>query len=300
MALIHYTNCPICHSTSIREVLRAKDYTVSGQVFPVWQCDDCTARFTQDVPDMESISPFYQSENYISHSDTRKGVVNRLYHIARGYALQKKHQWVSQSGKLKNGKLLDAGSGTGAFLHIMQQKGWQVTGVEPDEGARQKAAELYGLKILPATELFTLPEHSFDVITLWHVLEHVHPLHDYIDQLKKLLCPGGTLYIAVPNYESMDEKIYSKYWAAYDVPRHLYHFSPKAMQTLLAAHQLKIITIQPMHFDPFYISLLSEKYQHGNNNIFRGLINGYRSYRKAVRNTSSCSSVLYIIQSGAA
>ena len=91
--LISYKQCPCCGSVSVYAALSAKDHTVSGEVFEIWHCDDCTARFTQNVPVAEAIGPYYQSASYVSHSDTAKGLVNRLYHLVRNYTLQGKENY---------------------------------------------------------------------------------------------------------------------------------------------------------------------------------------------------------------
>ena len=195
----------------------------------------------------------------------------------------------------KSGTLLDIGAGTGAFLHHMQQQGWAVTGIEPDADARNVARETFGINLQTPDQLQKLPPNQFDAITLWHVLEHVHQLHTYMDILKSLLKPGGKLFIAVPNYQSLDADIYRLAWAAYDVPRHLYHFSPQSMQALTQRHGLKIISQKPMWFDAFYISLLSSKYKNGNLNWMGALLSGLRSNVNAVFNKNKCSSLIYVI-----
>ena len=190
------------------------------------------------------------------------------------------------------------GAGIGAFLNTMKNKGWEIRGIEPDKGARQQAKELFDLE-LSSVEMFSqLNPGSFDAITLWHVLEHVHQLHDYIKRLKELLNPGGKIFIAVPNYESTDSSIYNSWWAAYDVPRHLYHFTPKTIQVLVEQHGLKLTGKKPMWFDSFYISLLSSKYKNGKTSWIGAALSGVRSNINAVFNKDRCSSVIYIIEKG--
>lgn len=191
--------------------------------------------------------------------------------------------------------LLDLGAGTGGFASVMQRSGWTVSALEPDEAARSKAAELYALSLEDSSKLFELEASKFDAITLWHVIEHVHPLHAYVEQLKKILKPGGIIFIAVPNYTSYDASLYKQFWAAYDTPRHLYHFSPTAMQQLLQLHGLHLMAIKPMWFDSFYVSLLSEKYKSGSPNLPRGFVNGAISNLKALLNNRKASSLIYII-----
>jgi 2-polyprenyl-3-methyl-5-hydroxy-6-metoxy-1,4-benzoquinol methylase len=293
--MINYTNCPICSSTNIAPQLTAKDYTVSQKEFVVWHCNNCTVRFTQDVPEQNAIGAFYQSDNYISHSDTKKGFINTLYHTVRNHTLNKKRQLIINEVGTTKGKLLDIGCGTGAFLHNMKTAGWGITGVEPDFTARKKAGDLYGIQPMEPEKLFELKPASYHAITMWHVLEHVHELHAYIRQLETLIAPQGKIFIAVPNYTSKDAGIYQQHWAAYDVPRHLYHFSPAAMQQLFAKYNLKITAIKPMWYDSFYVSMLSEKYKNGKGNIVKAFFNGLVSNLKAMGDKAKCSSVIYVI-----
>jgi len=294
--MIHYTNCPICNSADIHQQLSAKDYTVSGELFSIWHCNNCTARFTQDVPEQDAIGPYYASDAYISHSDTKEGFVNSLYHKVRKRTLISKRKLIiSQTGKAK-GNILDIGCGTGAFLNEIKTAGWQITGLEPDETARKNAAALYNIEPLAPGKLFELKPASYDAITMWHVLEHVHELQAYIRQAAELLNKDGKLFIAVPNYTSYDARLYGAYWAAYDVPRHLYHFSPRSIEQLLAPYNLALTTIKPMWFDSFYVSMLSEQYKSGKKNIFRAFFNGFVSNCKELFNKSKCSSVIYIIK----
>ena len=178
----------------------------------------------------------------------------------------------------------------------MKEKGWEITGIEPDAGARQQAKNLFNIELQETNALAQLSANGFDAITLWHVLEHVHQLHTYVERLKSLLRPNGKLFIAVPNYQSLDSSIYKLYWAAYDVPRHLYHFTPRAIAILMEKHGLKLISKKPMWFDSFYISLLSSKYKSGKTKWIGAGLNGLRSNLKALFNKDNCSSIIYIIE----
>ncbi len=258
------------------------------------ECRSCTLLFTQDVPGQHNIGKYYLSENYISHSDTQKGIINKLYHIVRKRTLNDKKKLIqSETGK-QQGKILDIGCGTGAFLHNMQEAQWDITGLEPDENARKKATELYSITPLSSEEIYTIPG-GYDAITMWHVLEHVHELQKYISRLAELLAPGGKIFIAVPNYGSYDAKFYGPSWAAYDVPRHLYHFSPQSMNTLVQQQGLSVKKIKPMWFDSFYVSMLSEKYNTGKSNIIRAFFIGLISNFKTIMKKEKCSSLIYVI-----
>ena len=249
--MIEYKDCPLCGNHQIIPVLSAEDYTVSHEHFDIWECNQCSVRFTQNSPSPEDIGKYYQSENYISHSDTSTGLINNLYHRVRKRTLIRKK------------KLMEA-------------------------------KELYGIEPMKADEIYNLSPATFDAITMWHVLEHVHDLHGYMKKLKSLLKPGGKLFIAVPNYTSYDAAKYKQFWAAYDVPRHLYHFSPKSMKDLFSLHGLKVEKLLPMWFDSFYVSMLSEQYQNGKPNSIKGGLTGGISNVKALGNPEKCSSVIYV------
>ncbi|MEO6613376.1 MAG: class I SAM-dependent methyltransferase [Chitinophagaceae bacterium] len=293
--IIHYSNCPVCGSPEIKTILSATDHTVSGEVFPIAECGSCSLRFTQDIPDAASIGPYYKSENYISHTNSSKGLINRLYQSVRRRTLQQKRRLVETATHITRGNLLDVGSGTGAFVHTMKQAGWQVTGLEPDPDARLVAKQSFQVGLDDSNRIYQLPAASFDAVTLWHVLEHVHDLQGYLAQLKNLLKEDGRLFIAVPNYTSKDAAVYKQDWAAWDVPRHLYHFSPQSMKTLVEKHGLKIVSYKPMWFDSFYVSMLSSKYKNGKTNLVASFFNGLRSNMKAIGKVQRCSSVIYII-----
>ena len=196
---IVYEACPVCKDPNINFAFSARDHTVSHQSFEIWRCVNCSLQFTQNIPSKDEIGSYYQSENYISHSDTRKGLINQLYHKVRKSTVVTKRKLIEKITGSDHGNILDIGAGTGGFLDTMQKAGWQVTGLEPDPTAQSGALQLYGLSLQPSSHLFQLPAESFNAITMWHVLEHVHDLHSYLNQLKKLLKPNGFIFIAVPN-----------------------------------------------------------------------------------------------------
>lgn len=295
MTRIHYQICPVCNAATITNVLQVKDYTVSGESFVIAACSSCSFRFTQDVPDADSIAPYYKSEDYISHTNTATGLINRLYHFVRNRTIVQKRKLIEKITGKKTGKLLDIGSGIGVFLSEMKKNGWEATGLEPDEDARSVAKKVYNIELVGTNHLFQLPTEHYDAITMWHVLEHVHELTEYVRQVKSVLHPKGKLFIAVPNYTSLDATIYKEHWAAYDVPRHLYHFSPGAMKRLMEKHGLKILQYKPMWYDSFYVSLLSSKYKNGKTNWLAAFWNGFRSNLAAIGDKKKCSSIIYVI-----
>lgn len=298
MPNISYTQCPVCASENLQFIFSSKDYTVSNQEFEIIQCNSCKMRFTQNVPGINEIGAYYKSENYISHTNTDKGFINNLYKKVRVRTMHQKAGIIKKYTRQSHGNLLDIGCGTGTFLNTMQQEGWNVTGLEPDADARSVAKKLYNIDAQPSHQLFSLPEKSYDAVTLWHVLEHVHPLHEYVVQMRLLLKENGVLFIAVPNYTSKDAKAYGKYWAGYDVPRHLYHFSPNAMNLLLQQHGLEIIKMLPMWFDSFYVDMLSSKYRSGKTNYISAGLHGLASNLNAISNVQECCSIIYVVKKG--
>ncbi|MDB4286122.1 class I SAM-dependent methyltransferase [bacterium] len=293
---ITYEKCPSCQDEKISSTLSAKDYTVSHQNFEIWECNNCGLRFTQHIPVEKEIGAYYQAESYISHSNTSKGFINRIYQTVRNFTLKQKLKLVRKASGMKTGRLLDIGCGTGEFPGTMQNAGWEVTALEPDEGARNQAINNFGLDVSTQEALFELETDSYDVITMWHVLEHVHRLHPYLDKIHQLLRKNGTLIIAVPNFECKDQEIYGEHWAAYDVPRHLYHFSPGAMEQLLEGHGFSLKKMKIMPFDAFYVSMLSETYKHGKSRLLSSFWTGFRSWLQSVGKAERSSSVMYLVE----
>lgn len=296
---VHYTACPICEDDRLRLYTEAKDHLTSNETFKILECANCQFRFTQDIPDQAQIGQYYASENYISHSNTNKGLVNKLYHFARNYMLNAKVKLLDKFNNSSDKTLLDIGSGTGHFLSAAESKGWKVKGIEADEGARTFSIKEFGLEVHNTDKFNDLSANQFQIISMWHVLEHVHTLHEYIQKIHELLADDGTLIIAVPNSNSLDAKHYKSHWAGWDVPRHLYHFTPKSMERLLNKHQFQIKEKKMMPFDPFYISLLSEQYQGASLAFIKGMLLGNISFYKGLSNTDKASSVIYIAKKNA-
>lgn len=292
--MIHYSHCPLCKKDRIEPSLSIKDHSVTGEIFNVWLCRNCTLKFTQDIPEVNNIGKYYASEAYVSHTDTKKGLINKLYHSVKNITLRQKRKLIGRLTGLSEGKILDIGCGTGAFLNEMKQNNWSITAIETDQSARDRAKENYGIEPLEPSHLSTLSP-SFNAITMWHVLEHVHTLHDYMQECRRLLDKKGVLIIAVPNYTSGDAQHYQEYWAAWDVPRHLYHFSPKSIEILAGMHGFQVTAMQPMVFDSYYVSMLSEKYASGGN-LLKAFATGWSSNRKASKDVRLSSSVIYVLK----
>ena len=287
-------NCPICNSNQRSPFLACVDNTVSRETFQIVQCNSCGFKYTNPRPEEFELGKYYKSEDYVSHSNTKKGFINSTYQSVRKYTLLKKLQLISQY--FKTGKILDIGCGTGEFLNTCKKAKWETFGIEPDQDARKMAVENYGLDVKGEGQLSVFPDASFDIISMWHVLEHVPRLNERIEDLKRLIKPNGIIIIAVPNCDSADAKTYKENWAAYDVPRHLYHFTPKDIELLFKNHQLRLFKTLPMVFDSFYVSMLSEKIKSGKTNIIRSTWNGLRSNLSALKSGKTYSSQIYLIR----
>lgn len=288
-------HCPICDEPGFLNFLKCKDFTVSKEEFQIVSCTNCGLHFTNPRPAAQEIGKYYESKDYISHSKTKKGVVNKIYHLAKNISLKRKLKLISSLNP-KDRTLLDIGCGAGDFLKEASLNGWQVTGIEPHKATREAANIAHGITIHDENILQNADFQSFSIITLWHVLEHVHNLKNRISEIHRHLSEDGHLIIAVPNFTSWDASYYLNFWAAYDVPRHLYHFSPSLIKSLLTEHGFKHVKSLPMKMDAYYVSMLSEKYKKSTLGIFKAIINGFISNYKTKNDAEKYSSVIYIFK----
>lgn len=274
--------------------LKVKDHSVSGENFELRYNENMEMLETFPQPSAEKLPEYYKSEDYISHTDAKRNVFERAYHFVKSIALKRKLKLINAvSG---NGKsLLDVGCGTGDFLQEASNAGWKISGIEPNEQARDIANKKSNNSVFDVEQLSKFPSQSFDAITLWHVLEHLPELDQHLAIFKNLLKPDGALIIAVPNYKSYDAGIYKEFWAAYDVPRHLWHFSQESLKRLGAKVNMDLIKTVPMKFDAFYVSLLSEKYISGKMYYIKGFLIGWRSNWRAMR-SGEYSSLIYVFK----
>lgn len=290
--------CPCCLSDHLSAHGKLKDYYVSQEVFGISKCQFCGFEFTNPRPDMQEIGKYYQSANYMSHNTGNTSVFHRLYRLVRNYMYNKKWKNMQQhiNTDKKHISLLDYGAASGDFLSYCTSIGIeQTTGIEQDAACRKAAKDTYGFDLKPETELSHLMPAQYDVITLWHVLEHVHTLEETILSFHQLLKKKGVLVISVPNVHSKDREIYQEYWSAYDVPRHLYHFNTETITTLMNRLGFQLSGNYPLIFDAYYISLHSEWYKKTNRllSIVKAVINGFLSNRAAAK-TGNYSSVMYV------
>lgn len=291
------SKCPLCEGESFKNKIICNDYLVSNESFVIVRCENCALEFTNPRPKPEFISNFYKSESYISHSNKITDLTSILYRIARFFALKKKLKLINKLST--KGHILDYGCGTGAFLNICKKGGWKTSGVEPDQNAQTIARQISNIPI--TSNLKTLEdETTFDIITLWHVLEHISDLNQTIRELKQRIAKNGKLIVAVPNHEAYDQQIYKEHWAAYDLPRHLYHFDQKTMRTLMKNHHLKLVKTLPMKLDAYYVSLLSEQHlkkdgKQKSHPYYKSIINGYKS-NACAKNNNNYSSLIYVFE----
>ena len=276
-----------------KHFLTVIDYSVSKEAFDLYYDQDLDMLITSPQPSPENLGKYYESTDYISHTDSKRSLFEKAYHFVKGIALKNKLNLINNCSATK-GNLLDIGAGTGDFLLTAKQNGWNTIGVEPSEKAKGIAINK-GIKFSDSTQ--ELESHSFDVITMWHVLEHVPNLEIQIRELKRLVKPNGTIIIAVPNYKSYDANYYGKFWAAFDVPIHFWHFSKTAVQLIFEKENIKLEKVLPMKFDSFYVSLLSEKYKNGKMNYVKAIWIGLVSNWKAKR-SSEYSSHIYVLKNG--
>jgi SAM-dependent methyltransferase len=294
--MVHHNICPLCSSEKIKSHLNCTDYFISREPFALFKCSDCSLVFTQNYPEEAEIGNYYESDDYISHSDTSEGITNKLYRIARNVMLRIKKSKIIKATGLKSGRILDIGSGTGHFALTMKRAGWKVTGIEINKKARDFAKSQFELDTVDPKEIAGLEANSFDCITLWHVLEHFHDLNKYLSDILHLLKPGGICVIAVPNCNSADADYYAKYWAAYDVPRHLWHFNDASFRLLADKSGFKLEATGKLPLDVFYISILSEKYKGTKLFFISGVLKALWFAFLSFFNNKKSSSVIYFLR----
>ncbi len=280
--------CPVCEHAEFESFIDLKDWMITKEEFTIVKCSSCGFHFTNPIPAETTIGNYYKSEEYVSHSSSNKGIINRVYSIVRNYTLKQKVKLLSS---YTNGNsLLDIGAGTGHFLNLAQTQGYEIQGLEPDEDARSFANQQFNLSLEKLDTLTSISSDSKDLITMWHVLEHVYHLKRDLSEIVRVLKTGGYLFIAVPNMDSWDAKFYKSYWAAYDVPRHLYHFQENTIKKLIETFGLVHRDTLPMKFDSYYVSMLSEKYKGGS--MLKGILNGFISNAKSMK--GGYSSQIYV------
>lgn len=285
--------CPVCGSNKLGSLLKTKDFFLTQEDFELYKCKNCDYIYTSPVPLGEELGKYYNSAEYYSHSASKKGIINRIYGFLRKINIKNKFSLIHRYKS--KGSILDIGCGTGELLKYFSEHDWVTQGIEPNEEARNFAQKTYQLSVKDEAAINSLKEESFDVVTMWHVLEHVPDINNRIKQIIQILKPKGTIFIALPNINSPDSIKYGKYWAGLDVPRHLHHFSPISFSALANKHSLKIVEMVPMKMDAYYVSLLSEKYKKNTLPYFSAIYAGLMSNFQA-RKTNNYSSMIFVLK----
>ncbi|HUH35012.1 MAG TPA: class I SAM-dependent methyltransferase [Moheibacter sp.] len=276
--------------TKLKNNFKVVDYFLTNEVFELNK--NKNFGYLETHPQPENLGIYYASEAYISHTDARDNFFARCYQILKSQNIRYKF---NKLGKHYKGKMiLDYGCGTGDFLKYAQSKGANVLGVEPNEAARKIAQQKIGEDFVTRKNLLEITP-KFDAVTFWHVLEHIPNLDEILATLPHKLKPDGRILLALPNHQSFDAKYYKKYWAAYDVPRHLWHFCPKSLEKLLYAYGMEIEKKYPMWLDSYYVSLLSEKYRGKKNRWLRAIAIGTISNLKGILD-GNYSAIIYKIK----
>lgn len=285
--------CPVCRNTEFTAFLEVTDYFLTKEEFSIQQCDSCGFKFINPRPEKPEIGKYYQSDEYISHDAQKATLLSRVYKLARLFSIRKKCKIVK--GFSQPGKILDIGCGTGEFLNYCSTQGFEVAGVEPNEKAREYAQQVNKIPVKKEITELQDGQHLFSCVTMWHVLEHVHDLNETLELIKTLLAPNSIFIVAVPNCNSWDARKYGKFWAAYDVPRHLYHFTNITLNNLVSNHGFEIRKLIPQKLDAYYVSMLSEKYQTGKNNYLKSIMVGFWSNIQARRQDRGHSSQIFVL-----
>jgi len=291
MHMENKTKCPICLSNNLTLAINTKDYFLTNENYSILKCNTCGLHLTNPVPETGKLHTYYKSKKYYSHQNNSYSLMSVIYNLARNYAIKKKYRLIKKY--FLTGKILDYGCGSGDFLLYLNRKGWNTYGLEPDINARSMALSKDIRVAADINELLSVTNDSFDVVTMWHVLEHIPDFVKVLNDLLNIMKKKSILVIAVPNNNSWDANYYKKYWAAWDVPRHLFHFNKENMKMLGEKLNLQLINVSPMSFDSYYVSLLSEKYKNrGFFSFFPAIVNGFYSNYKA-RHNMEYSSLIY-------
>lgn len=286
--------CEICEGSEFADFMQCTDYFLTKEKFLLKKCENCGLVFVSPRPEIKDLNKYYNSQDYISHSGSEKGIINKIYKRIRHITHNRKYRLVDKFSNEKS--VLDIGSGSGELLSLFKKNNWKTLGVEPNYDARKFSTEQYRITVIDEIDIEKIQDHSFNAITMWHVLEHIPELNKQMKKLKRILSFNGFLFIAVPHHDSYDAEYYKEFWAAYDVPRHLFHFTPITIEKLFQKHGFTIIEKLPMKFDSYYISMLSEKYKKGKQKLFNGFWRGYISNKKARKHKYSYSGQVYVIK----
>ena len=292
--MILLDSCPICLSSDLQKKFNCTDHSTSKEKFTIVSCETCDFKFTNPRPKDKSLGSYYKSDKYISHTNNKKGLFNWMYHTVRKYSITTKLNLLKKISKRKNH--LDIGCGTGEFLNACKNSGFKTEGIEPSKLAREQAINNFNLSVTHNTELDQFKSSQFDTISMWHVLEHIPELNKTIREFNRILNKNGKVIIAVPNHNSWDAKYYKEYWAGWDTPIHLWHFSKLSIEKIFKIHDFKLIEKKPMLFDSYYVSLLSEEFKTGKKKYVKGFTIGLLSNMIGIFSKRGCSSIIYVFE----
>jgi len=292
--MILLNTCPICNHNETVKKMDCTDFSTTKELFKIVSCETCGFTFTNPRPCDEELKKYYDSEMYISHTNKKKGLFNWLYQKIRFFSIKAKVTLLEKN--TIKGVHLDIGCGTGEFLNACLKNGFITRGIEPSELARRQAIQNYRLDVSENTSLSQFEDNSIDSISMWHVLEHISDLNGILIQFSRILSLKGKIIIAVPSYESWDALYYNEFWAAWDVPIHLWHFSKNTIDLLFKKHGFVLTKTKPMIFDSFYVSLLSEEFKFGYKNYIKSFFIGLISNCLAFFNKATYSSSTYIFE----
>lgn len=296
LGMVQYNSCPLCSGIELNHYLTCTDHLVSRKEFELKRCQSCGFIFTSAPPGEKEIGSYYESDDYISHSDSGRTLIDKVYQAVRKIMLTLKRKMVIRNVQKPVGKILDFGCGTGHFLNEMKRSGWETTGVEVNKKARDHAVSRFGIEVLPPDSIGTLPSGQYDCITLWHVLEHFHQPFEYFTEIRRLMKPAGAVMVALPNSDSFDALHYGKNWAAFDVPRHLWHFNPETFSLFAEKAGFRVTSIKILPFDVFYISILSEKQKGSTFPSIFGMAMGKMYFLLSLISRKRGSSVVYTLK----
>ena len=292
--MISLDNCPVCSGSNLLKKLDCIDHSKSKEQFTIVSCETCDFTFTNPRPKNDSLGEYYKSDTYISHTNNTKGIFNWMYHSVRKHAIGTKLNLLKRISKKKNH--LDIGCGTGEFLDACKNAGYETKGIEPSELARKQAIKNFNLSVSGNTDLEQYKKNQFDSISLWHVLEHVPSLNKTIEDFNRILSQKGKIIVAVPNHKSWDAEYYNKFWAGWDVPIHLWHFSKFSIEKLFFKYDFHLLEKKTMLFDSFYVSILSEEFKTGKKNFIKGFIIGLISNIIGSLTKKGHSSMIYVFE----
>lgn len=293
---VNYKECPLCENPGIKYLFTCQDYLVSGESFEIFTCPQCRFEFTQNHPSEEELPDYYESENYISHSDSGTSFTNKLYYFTRKIMLGRKKSSLKKITGINRGILLDIGSGTGSFAAYMNKEGWDATGIEINEKAREYSIKKHGIKAFGPGMLKSFADSSFDCITMWHVLEHLYDPLKTLTEVRRLLKSEHQALIALPNNFSHDSRHYKRFWAARDVPRHLWHFNPDSFTFIASKAGFEVTEVKRLHADVFYISYLSEKNKGSHLPFIKGIFKAMAFSFLSLFDKYKSSSLVYVIR----